>query len=180
MAIMGTTRSGRRKNPEAIRKMVGGRKRGTNIEPQYSSALPVMPDLVSADPIASAKWSVLSVRIAAAQVLTEAHGEMLALLCLAWADLDRARVEFAEAGHKQMVCDETINARGDVARKYKINPIASRIEHQAAQVARFLGEFGLTPMTAGKVSAIKTAAVEDPFAQFLEDDGDIYAARRAQ
>lgn len=175
---MGTFRSGRRKNPEAIRKIVGAR-RGANTEPKYSASLPEMPQLVSVDPIASDKWRVLSARIAAAQVLTEAHGEMLALLCLAWADLDRARVEFAEAGHKQMVCDETINARGDVQRKYKINPIASRIEHQAAQVARFLGEFGLTPMTSGKVVA-KVAVDVDPFAQFLDDDGDIYAARRAQ
>ena len=175
---MGTFRSGRRKNPQSIRKIIGAR-RGANTEPKYAAALPEMPELVKVDAIASEKWRVLSARIAAAQVLTEAHGEMLALLCLAWADLDRARVEFAEAGHKQMVCDETVNARGDVQRKYKINPIASRIEHQAAQVARFLGEFGLTPMTAGKVAAKPTADV-DPFAQFLEDDGDIYASRRAQ
>ncbi len=175
---MGNFRSGRRKNPEAIRKIIGAR-RNAKTEAKYASALPVMPELVKVDPIASEKWRVLSDRIAAAQVLTEAHGEMLALLCLAWADLDRARVEFAAAGHKQMVCDETVNARGDVQRKYKINPIASRIEHQAAQVARFLGEFGLTPMTSSKVVA-KVAVDVDPFAQFLDDDGDIYAARRTQ
>lgn len=176
--MAGNSRSGRRKNPDAVRKIIGMRKREA-LDPQYPQTLPAMPELVSADPIATAKWLVLSARIAAAQVLTEAHGEMLALLCLAWADLDRARTEFRDAGNKQMVCDETINGRGDVSKKYKINPIASRIEHQAAQVARFLGEFGLTPMTAGKVAA-KPSADVDPFAQFLEDDGDIYASRRAQ
>lgn len=176
----GTSRSGRRPQPAAVRALKGSKTRPHHRgEPHYAAGIPSKPDFIAADALASARWDGLAPRLAQSGVLTEAHGEMLALLCLAWADLDRARVEFAEAGHKQMVCDETVNARGDVQRKYKINPIASRIEHQAAQVARFLGEFGLTPMTSSKVVA-KVAVDVDPFAQFLDDDGDIYAARRTQ
>ena len=69
--------------------------------------MPSKPDFIESDPIAPVRWDTLAARIANAGVLTEAHGEMLALLCSAWADLERARQQFASMGYQQLVVDET-------------------------------------------------------------------------
>lgn len=171
----GTARSGRRPAPAALRALRGSRTRAHHKgEPTYAKAIPAMPAFVAADDPAAAKWAVLAPKLAAAGVLTEAHGEMLALLCAAWADLERARQQFAEMHYQQLVVDETTGPNGERRRKVKPNPLILRIEKLAYQVARFLGEFGLTPMTAAKVSAQQLAEDDDPFAQFL-DDGDPFA-----
>lgn len=131
-----------------------------------------MPAFIAADPLASARWQALAPRIAQAGVLTEAHGEMLSLLCSAWADLERAREQFAQMGYQQLVVDEMVGPNGERRRKVKANPLILRIEKQAYQVAKFLGEFGLTPMSSAKVAAEQSAEGDDPFAKFL--DGDPY------
>lgn len=128
-----------------------------------------MPAFIQADPIASARWQSLAPRIAEAGVLSECHGDMLALLCSAWADLVRAREQFAQMGYQQLTVDERILPSGERIRKVRANPLILRIEKQAYQVARFLGEFGLTPMTSAKVSAEQAVTgPDDPFAKFLE------------
>lgn len=167
----GTNRSGRRPQPAAIRVLKGARTRQNHLsEPEYLAVMPSKPDFIESDPIASVRWDTLAARIANAGVLTEAHGEMLALLCSAWADLERARQQFASMGYQQLVVDETTAANGERRRKVKPNPLIVRIEKQAYQVARFLGEFGLTPMSSAKVSAEHSSAGDDPFAQFLSAD----------
>jgi P27 family predicted phage terminase small subunit len=129
-----------------------------------------MPAFIEVDPLAASRWRTLAPRIAQAGVLTEAHGEMLALLCSTWADLERAREQFAAMGYQQLVVDETVGPNGERRRKVKPNPLVVRIEKQAYQVARFLGEFGLTPMTSAKVNAEKAVEGVDPFAEFLSSD----------
>lgn len=167
----GTYRSGPRTKPAALRALTGARTRPRHKnEPTYEQKMPVKPAFIAADPLAAARWDTIAPRIARAGVLTEAHGEMLALLCSTWADLERAREQFAEMGYKQVVLEERMTATGETIQTVKPNPLVIRIEKQAYQVARFLGEFGLTPMTAAKVSAEKAVEGVDPFAEFLAGD----------
>ncbi len=169
--MAGTSRSGKRGNPASIRALTGARKNAAHrLEAQYAAVIPVAPALIIEDDLALSKWQTLAPRIAAAGVLTEAHGEMLTLLCVTWADLERARAEFIDSGRRQMVIDRTTNAQGEPQIKHKVNPIASRITILSAQVARFLAEFGLTPMSITKVSAAKQSQVVDQFDQFLIGD----------
>lgn len=170
----GTYRSGRRMTPAAIRTVTGARTRERHKgEVTYASGAPEMPPSVAADELAAARWRVLAARLGGVGVLTEAHGEMLALLCTTWADLERAREQFREMGHRQLVVEERMTATGEMVQTVKVNPIASRIEKLAYQVARFLGEFGLTPMTSAKVSATRATEGDDPFAQFLAGGDDV-------
>lgn len=165
----GTSRSGRRPQPAAIRSLKGSRTRPHHrTEATFSAGVPSMPSFVAVDPLAAQRWQILAPRIAQAGVLTEAHGEMLALLCSSWADLERARDQFAGMNYQQLVVDEVTGPSGERRRKVKANPLILRIEKLAYQVARFLGEFGLTPMTSAKVSAKQATEQEhDPFAEFL-------------
>jgi len=165
----GTSRSGRRPQPESIRSLKGSRTRKHHArEAHYDKVAPEMPDFIKDDPLAAERWRVLSFRLAQAGVLTEAHGEILSLLCASWADLQRSRQQFAEMGYRQLVVDETTMPNGEIRRKVKTNPLIGRIEKQAYQVARFLGEFGLTPMTSAKVAA-KEALLHDPFDDLLDE-----------
>lgn len=167
----GTSRSGRRPQPAALRSLKGARTRARHkAEPRFETALPAMPAFVEADALAAARWRSIAPKIATAGVLTDAHGEMLALLCSAWADLERAREQFAQMNYQQLVVDESVTASGERRRKLKPNPLIVRIEKQAYQVARFLGEFGLTPMTSAKVSGERAVEGDDPFAKFLTAD----------
>ena len=176
----GTNRSGRRPQPSAVRMLKGSKTRAHHRgEPEYLKAIPAMPSFIAIDPVASTRWQSLAPRIAQAGVLTEAHGEMLSLLCSSWADLERAREQFAQMGYQQLVVDEVMT-NGERRRKVKANPLIIRIEKLAYQVARFLGEFGLTPMTSAKVSGERAVEGIDPFAEFLEDDGNIYNTQRTQ
>jgi len=164
----GTSRSGRRPTPSAIRSLTGAKQRPHHVEEaKYAAGMPERPAFIAADLLASAKWDVLAERISKSGVLTEAHGEMLALLCATWADLERARAEFAAGGYRQMLTEVYMTPAGEMAERTKANPLVSRIEKLAYQVARFLGEFGLTPMTSAKVKAKEATEAADPFAEFL-------------
>lgn len=167
----GTSRSGRRPQPAAVRALKGSKTRPHHRgEPHYAAGIPTKPDFIAADALASARWDGLAPRLAQSGVLTEAHGEMLALLCAAWADLERARQQFADMGYRQLIVEQRMTATGEMVETVKPNPLIVRIEKLAYQVARFLGEFGLTPMTAAKVSAQQAVEGDDPFAAFLGGD----------
>lgn len=167
----GTSRSGRRPEPSAIRELKGSRTRPRHRnEPEYRKGVPEMPAFVEKDEVAAQKWRDMAPKIASAGVLTESHGEMLGLLCTTWADLQRCREQFAAMGNRQILVEETVLPDGARRVRVRPNPLAQRIEKLAYQLARFLGEFGLTPMTSAKVSAEKAKDGEDPFAQFLSDD----------
>jgi P27 family predicted phage terminase small subunit len=169
--MAGTSRSGRRRNPESIRMLTGARTRTHHkSEPRYEKGMPSPPPFIESDEIAARKWHSLAPRIANAGVLTEAHGEMLALLCSAWADLERAREQFKTMNYQQLVVDVVNGANGEQRRKVKTNPLINQIEKNAYQVARFLGEFGLTPMTSAKVVSEKASDDDDPFAEFLNSE----------
>lgn len=162
--MAGTSRSGRRRKPKAIRELEGSRTREHHrAEPTYEAGIPEMPSMIADDPVARAKWDQLSARLSASGVLNEAHGEMLTILCATWADLERAREQF-RAMHYQALLVETVGDK----RRVRNNPLVARIEKLAYQVARFLGEFGLTPMSQAKVAADGAAeSVDDPLEKLL-------------
>lgn len=175
--MSGTSRSGRRRKPAALRNLQGSKTRSHHTgEPQYAkeSAL-TMPEMIAKDDIASAKWERLVLLMTKSGVLTEAHIEMLTLLCMSWADLERCREQFRMMNYTPVI----VETNGD-QRRIRNNPLVSRMEKLAYQVARFLGEFGLTPMTSAKVSGERAVEGIDPFAEFLEDDGHIYNTQRTQ
>jgi len=156
-----------------VRSLTGAKTRPYHRkEPTYRADEPAMPDHVANDPIASLRWRQIADRLLASRVLTEAHGEMLSLLCSTLADLERCRAEFAAGGYRQMLTEVYMTPAGEMAERTKANPLVSRIEKLSYQAARFLGEFGLTPMTAAKVAARDASNAEaiNPFAAFLEDD----------
>lgn len=173
----GTSRSGRRRKPAALRELQGSQTRKHHRqEPEYKSGEPlIMPVMVASDDLAKAKWERLSLLMTKSGVLTEAHTEMLTILCTSWADLERCREQFRQMNYRTVF----VEMNGD-QRIIKNNPLVGRIEKLAYQVARFLGEFGLTPMTSAKVSGERAVEGIDPFAEFLEDDGNIYNTQRTQ
>lgn len=173
----GTSRSGRRRKPAALRELHGSRTREHHRkEPRYKSCEQlVMPAMVESDDIARAKWQRLELLMTKSGVLTEAHAEMLTILCTSWADLERCREQFRLMNYQTIF----VEMNGD-QRRVRNNPLVGRIEKLAYQVARFLGEFGLTPMTSAKVSSERAVEGIDPFAEFLEDDGNIYNAQQTQ
>lgn len=169
--MAGNSRSGRRRQPDAVRALKGAKTRSYHRhEPAYDAVMPPTPSFVSADPRAVEKWNVLGARLSATRVLTEADGEMLALLCTSWADLERLREQYAAMNYQSLVVDEIIAPNGERRRKVKANPLIALIRENSVRVSRFLGEFGLTPMTRAKVSASPTSNTDDPFAKFLTDD----------
>jgi len=121
-----------------------------------------MPSLVADDPVAKAKWEQIAPRIAASGVLSVAHGEMLTILCTSWADLQRSREQFKAMNYQPLL----IESVGD-RRRFRPNPLVGRIEKLAYQVARFLGEFGLTPLSQAKVAADKLKDDDDPLDKLL-------------
>ncbi len=169
--MAGNSRSGRRRQPDAVRALKGSKTRSYHRhEPAYEPVMPVMPLFVSADPRAVEKWTVLGKRLSATRVLTEADGEMLALLCTSWADLERLRDQYAAMNYQSLVVDEVVAANGERRRKVKANPLIALIRETSLRVSRFLGEFGLTPMTRAKVGASPSGESDDPFAKFLTDE----------
>lgn len=174
--MAGTHTRGRRPQPAAIRALKGAKTRPHHrSEAQFQQGIPAMPAFVKADQVAAERWQSLAPRIAQAGVLTEAHGEMLGLLCSTWADLCRAREQFADQGYKTVVFDARMTATGEMIETMRPNPLVIRIEKLAYQVARFLGEFGLTPMTSAKVAAKQATEEHDPFAEFAS--GNLYGTQ---
>lgn len=175
--MAGNHNSGRNPKTEAQRNLHDSRERPHHRNaPKYQKAMPSKPPIVARDTIADAKWDELGARLFAAGVIDESHGDMLAMLCIAWADLDRAREQFEAMSYAMILGVRThTNADGElvVDTQYaKANPLAGRIEKLSFQVARFLGEFGLTPISQAKVVGEQLAdKAADPLATLLAFDG---------
>ena len=169
--MAGTWSSGPKSRPAALRELTGARTRARHKDQHWSHAvgLPDVPEMVSTDPLALERWNILAPRIAAVKVLTEAHGEMLGVLCITWADLVRALREFAAMGYRMLITDVRVNRDGQESHVTKANPLLGKMERLNVLVAKFLGEFGLTPMSAAKVGTAEVAA-DDPFDEFLKSE----------
>jgi len=165
--MSGTRRSGRRPKPLALIKLQGSRVRAKHrAAPTYAADAPTMPAHLERDDLAKATWDVLVARLLPTGVLTVAHGEALAVLCETWADYLRCRDQFETMGRTMVVVEKHKVADGSVQRRVKENPLIRRSEKLATLLQRYLGEFGLTPMTQSKVQGDKREAV-DPTEVFL-------------
>ena len=142
----GTSRSGRKPKPTALKALQGGRMRPHNRrEPRYATGAPPCPELVASRPSVKAKWDELVARFSKSRVLTEAHGEALAVLATTWVDFERDYQTWASVGYPPILIDEKKRARS--------HPLASRVEKLREQLMRRLGEFGATPVMGPKVQA---------------------------
>lgn len=142
--MAGNWNSGRRPTPRAVH-VLRGTVRADHAKrdetPRGTPGRPPMPDNVAADALARGHWDRLAAILDTAGVLTTAHADLLALLCLQRADYDRVRLTLLDA-------PPTIESRGRVV----INPLIREAQTLAAQCDRLLGEFGLTPLTQGRVT----------------------------
>jgi len=158
--VSGTMRSGRKPKPTALKALQGGKMRPHNRrEPKYRTGAPPCPPMVESRPLVKAKWDELVARFSASRVLTEAHGEALAVLATTWVDFERDYNTWASVGYPPILIDERKRARA--------HPLASRVEKLREQLMRRLGEFGATPVMGPKVQAGDVLGDDDPAESFL-------------
>lgn len=148
-AMAGNHRSGRKRKPDALRVLQGGKPQHPPVPSNQTP--PDCPDLVTADPVALRYWHQYAAQLVPLGVLTQEHGEALATLACVSADYEHARQQFAQTNYRAFITEQ----RGASSRIIEI-PILRRLEHLAQLKTRLLGEFGLTPVMATKVA--RTAA----------------------
>jgi P27 family predicted phage terminase small subunit len=144
--MAGTYRSGLKRKPHGLRVLHGSKNRAQHRrEPTYQLGEPPRPAHLAADPLALATWDVLVARLTTVGVLMVSHGEALTVLAEAWADYVRCREQLARTGWQIVVTDESGLP--------KEHPLIRRSERLGLFLQRYLGEFGLTPVTGGRVAA---------------------------
>jgi len=143
--MAGNHRSGRKRQPDALRVLAGGRPRQAVVLPP--SVEPVCPEVIQADAIALRYWQAYAAHLMPLGILQPEHAEALATLACVSADYERARQQFAQTAFRAFV---TVK-KGDDMRVIE-TPILRRLEHLAQLKTRLLGEFGLTPVMATKVA----------------------------
>jgi P27 family predicted phage terminase small subunit len=163
----GNFRSGRLRTPTALKVLRGQRIRGRHQEPSYPPGIPEKPESIGADPLASAYWDRVSVRLERQGVLNLGHGEQLALLCHYLADFDRDTEQLQKMGYQRLIIDEQRTPEGQlIRRRVRENPLVRMRQRNALLASRFLTEFGMTPVSQSKVNAQPPSA-PDPFEVFL-------------
>jgi hypothetical protein len=142
--MAGNHRSGRKRKPDALRVLQGGKPARPSVI--CTPCAPPVPEMVAADSVALRYWQHYEAQLLPLGVLTVEHGEALATLACVSADYERARKQFAQTNYQAFVTEK----RGDRAHIVE-TPILRRLEHLAQLKTRLLGEFGLTPVMATKV-----------------------------
>jgi P27 family predicted phage terminase small subunit len=166
---MGNFNSGRRPIPTAIKALRGKQMRPGNFdEARHPVGRPEMPPHVAGDPLMQAQWERFAKVLTDAGVLTTAHGEVLTLLVVAYANFLRALDQFAAMGYQHLVVDTTTDPQGWTLKRVKVNPLKREIDRNLHASLRLLAEFGLTPVSGPKVPTQEARARrEDPFEVFL-------------
>lgn len=146
--MAGNHRSGRKRKPDALRVLEGGRPR----HPVLPPATPlVCPEFVTTDAMALRYWQQYEALLSPMGVLSGEHAEALGTLACVSADYERGRQQFAQTNYRAFTTEQ----KGGTLRVVE-TPILKRLEHLAQLKTRLLGEFGLTPVMATKVA--RTAA----------------------
>jgi len=143
---------GRRPKPTNLKLLDGnpGHKPLPRNEPKPPFGVPVKPQTVIVDPLASAEWERL-VKLTSAKavrVLTVADGPMLEGTCLAYAEFARAMKVLREQGPSY----ETITRDGGIL--FRKRPEADVATQFLGHYRNFLGHFGLSPAMRAKVERI--------------------------
>ena len=154
---------GRPRKPTA-QKALGGTlqpSRTNANEPVPEVYLPTPPEWLSE--LAKQYWAEIGGVLLAMKLTTVADGPALQLLTEALAEWAEAR----RAVHLAGFTYETTTMTGDVMRRP--NPEVSIAADAWRRALKMLTEFGLTPASRSKVSALGGEDGKDPFAQMMND-----------
>ena len=130
-------------------------------EPTPAVFLPTPPAWLSDK--ARQYWGEVGAVLLDMKLCTVADGPALQLLTETLAEWAEAR----QAVHRKGLTYETTTATGD--RMCRPNPEVTIAADAMRRAQRMLTEFGLTPASRGKVSALGDETGLDPFAQLMED-----------
>ncbi|MGY2133642.1 phage terminase small subunit P27 family [Hymenobacter sp. HD11105] len=153
---------GRPRKPTSLKKLAGTDQpcRTNEQEPVPDVALPLPPAWLS--PAAKEYWGEIGAVLLSMKLVTAAEGPALMLLTDALAEWVGARKVVLKSGRTYKAMTE----HGFIMRPRPEVAIASDAWKRAM---RMLVEFGLTPASRSKVSAIGEKEGKDPFAQMMED-----------
>lgn len=141
--------------PTAIRELRGDRAdRMPQAEPKPAPGIPAPP--VELSPAALAEWHRIAPILDRSRVLTEADGAALAIYCETFAEWINTTRRIRKLG---MLIP---TAAGGL----KANPLVAISVKARADAARMLTEFGLTPSSRSKVTALPEPEA-DALAEFL-------------
>ena len=130
-------------------------------EPTPNVLLPLPPEWLS--DTARAYWSEVGAVLLSMKLCTAADGPALMLLTETLAEWAEAR----KAVHLCGLTYDTTTVTGDVMRRP--NPEVAIASDAMKRSLRMLLEFGLTPASRGKVSALNDGDGNDPFAQMMKN-----------
>lgn len=148
---------GRPKTPTALKVLRGTYRpdRAAPNEPMPEAAIPDAPETLS--PEARREWQRMAGQLCDLGLLTEIDRAALAMYCEFWAD-------FTEAS-------EMVEKQGKVIKTKAGNVIENpyySIKKRSADLARaFLAEFGMTPASRARVSAVVRQERKNPFAEVV-------------
>jgi len=156
--------AGGRPNKPTILKKLGGTAqpcRTNELEPVPDVALPLAPEWLSDE--AKAYWQQIGAVLLSMKVVTVADGPAMMLLCDTLAEWAEAR-EFVRLNGMTY---ETETKMGDsMHRAYPQVAMASDAWRRSMSM---LVQFGLTPASRSKVSALGTDDEKDPFEEMMND-----------
>ena len=152
---MGAKGSGRRPRPTALKRLAGnpGRRPLNKREPKPKAGVPEMPAEMPLE--ARAEWNRIAPILVKMGVLTMADGPALAAYCKLHALVLKADRAIADFG----IVFAHVDEKNGVA-TLKKNPAVSVRAEALRLVKAFLLEFGLTPASRSKVSAIEGRDLE--------------------
>jgi P27 family predicted phage terminase small subunit len=147
-----------------VQKALGGTLepgRTNHAEPQPTVLLPLPPEWLSEK--AKQYWGEVGGVLLSMKLCTVADGPALELLTEALAEWAEAR----RAVHLAGLTYETTTMTGDVMRRP--NPEVAIASDAWRRALKMLTEFGLTPASRSKVSALGGEDGKDPFAEMIAD-----------
>jgi len=130
-------------------------------EPKPTVYLPTPPEWLS--PLAKHYWAEVGAVLLSMQLTTMADGPALQLLTEALAEWAQARQKVHSIG----LVYEMQTEAGETMRRP--NPEVAIASDAWKRALRMLTEFGLTPASRGRVSALGGDQEADPFAEMMKD-----------
>jgi P27 family predicted phage terminase small subunit len=141
-------RSGRRRIPSAVKKARGTYRpsRAAKNEVQVELGTPDMPDWIARDPEARAEWEHIAPILEKARVLSDPDKAMLADYCAAHS--------LAVNATKRYMAEGIIPRAKRGAKMMHVHPMIKVAQEARNQAARLGAEFGLSPASRSRVSAV--------------------------
>lgn len=151
----------RRPKPTALRLVEGNKSRRPlpKAEPKPRRCIPSPPDHLSKE--ARLAWGVFATKLDRIGVLTELDGAALEQACELYAEIVALRADLA-TGRVQVV--ETV-AGADLERP---RPQVAMLQRAVSELRAWLAEFGMTPSSRTKVSALADETGEDAAEAFFK------------